>query len=312
VAIVIPLVCVLAVSAGLLWRWRAAKDRRTDGHLAGTSSTGATPDASRDASRETSRSGKYQAPQLQLHGVAAGDLEAEQAPTSPLDATLAEQAAAAALAKRQQQQHVRRRSSHVKVNIDDMAALDGDAVMSRTGTQAPRFHDRDYLNPLSPAQAQLASGIAASIGAGSATGAGGSPSAPLGSPSLAGGGAGERSHEFASYPESSSLFQQQQAHFVEDKKAPPAIAAMYSLRSVQQQVSPTPPPMPARPPPLPSAAAAGGAPTSPSPTSPPMRAGYASVARMSPPPLPPGAGMASPSPSPSPEPQAPFLRRAPQ
>jgi len=279
-AVIVPLLVAAAVGGGLFWRWQRAKDRRT-GY--GTSSAQGSPDASRDASRETSRSkGAYQAPQLQPHAEASGDLEADQQRTlSPL----ANQAAAAALTRQQklQEGHVRRRSSHVQVNIDDMKGADIDdahRVTSRTSTQVPNFHERD--NPLSPAGAAAARGIAASIGQTS-------PAGPLASPSLQ-----PPTHEFASYPESSSLFQQQQqgTHFVED--ASTATTTTYALR-------------PTRPPPLPIARGGGG------PVSPPQRTtGYASVAQMSPPPLPagsPGGAAASPSPSPSPEPQAPFLRR---
>jgi hypothetical protein len=295
-AVLVPILVAAALGGGLFWRWQRAKERRTDGGGEGTSSTA----VSRDASREPSRSkGPYQSPPLQVHAEAAGDLEADQLPTSPLNKTKFSDVHLGG--------HVRRRSSQVQVDIRDInaaiaqqeheaskgaaasrASVSRQSRASHTSKQ-PQFHDREYVNPLSPAGAAAAFGIAKSIGGANDTAQG----SPLASPSID--PQDGPTHEFASYPASSSLYSpQRQAISGGGAHQQPL---PYSLRSLSQPAA--------------VAAAAQASPSpSPSPTSPPPR--------MSPPPVavsaagntPLEANMSpSPSPSPSPDPQAPFLRR---
>jgi len=230
-AVIVPLLVAAAVGGGLFWRWQRAKDRQTG------SSTQASPDTSRDASREPSRSkGPYHVPQLQPHADAAGDLEADQQSTSPLNKHPPKPMQLPPRPPPSSAAHARRRSSHVQVNIDDMTQPDTEdagRITSRTSTQVPNFYERD--NPLSPAGAAAASGIAASLGPAPSL----SPSGPVASPSDAA------------------------------PAAEPHQPLPYSLRShpqpPQQSSSPTSPPARMSPPPLAAHVAAPSPSPSPSP-----------------------------------------------
>ena len=228
----------------MFWRWRSAKaDRRTDSSAA--SSTQGSPDVSRDASREVSRSkGPYHAPALQLRGEAAGDLEADQLPTSPLNKHPPKPPHMPARPPPSAPAHARRRSSHVQVSIDDMHAVMPPGGGGREGVSAvssfnqPRFHGRDsHANPLSPAGTAAAKGIAASLAEPSP-----SPSPPLVSPSFDAAAVGTHQQSF---PSSSSSPRSPPPRM--SPPPPDANAAAAANMAASPSPSPSPSPEPLAP-----------------------------------------------------------------